>query len=72
MATSRVSEAEKNFALELRRRSRTGKSVKLLTALPLEKHDSTHVKSEVLFRIVSDLQSIGKCRFWPILVECTR
>jgi len=63
---SRVSEAEKNFALEVRRRSRTGKSAKLLTALPLEKHHSTHVISDVLFRIVSDLQTEMKCRFWPI------
>ena len=65
----RVSEVEKNFVLEVRPRSRTGKSVKLLTARPLEKHDSTHVIGEVLFRIVSDLQSKIKCHFWPILLH---
>ena len=43
----RVSEVERNFALEVRPRRRTWKSVKLSTALPLEKHDSTHVIGEL-------------------------
>lgn len=37
---------------------------------PWKNHESTHVVSEVLFRIVSDLMSKIKCRLWPILVEC--
>ena len=63
---------EKNFALEVTRRNQTGKSAKLLTALPLEKHDSTHVSGEELFRIVSDLQSEITCHFRPTFVESTR
>ena len=65
---------EKNFVLEVTRRNQTGKSAKLLTALPLEKHDSTrqYVSGEELFRIVSDLQSEITCHFRPTFVESTR